>query len=220
MERTIYDYGDILSAIQGITPSAHIAGGAVRDTLLKRPIRDIDIFLSDADAKAIPSMLRSAFGYIKVGEWEQYEMFSDPAIAGVAKFEKADETIPICLIALKNLNDHDGAKEAAERNMKRFDFGLCMAAWDRFDIISTSRFTDDNTKKTFTLYRADNAGQFAYSMRRFENLTADRYVGFTLSVPERFEALAKEHSFKQHWYCDYKGMDGPNVMRPKNRKAA
>jgi tRNA nucleotidyltransferase/poly(A) polymerase len=36
-------YNPILSAIQNLDASAHIAGGAVRDTLLERPIRDVDL---------------------------------------------------------------------------------------------------------------------------------------------------------------------------------
>jgi hypothetical protein len=37
--KTFYDYGDMLSAIRTIRPDAHIAGGAVRDTMLGREIR-------------------------------------------------------------------------------------------------------------------------------------------------------------------------------------
>ena len=38
-------YNDMLSAIQQLCSTAHIAGGAVRDSLLERPIKDIDLFL-------------------------------------------------------------------------------------------------------------------------------------------------------------------------------
>jgi tRNA nucleotidyltransferase/poly(A) polymerase len=37
---TMYDYAITLASIRSIAPEAHIAGGAVRDTILKKPIHD------------------------------------------------------------------------------------------------------------------------------------------------------------------------------------
>jgi hypothetical protein len=193
----VEDYGNILEALRTLSASAHIAGGAVRDTLLGVQIRDIDIFLADAHGDRAAALLRSTFSYVKVGEWRQYEGFSDPAVLRVAKFEKADETIPICLIGLaKELSPYE--------NIERFDYGICMAFWwgGTTEMFTADQFKSDAETKTFTLYRADNAPQFAYSMVRFQKLTTDRYKGWTLSVPNQFEELAKEHSFRQHWYRD------------------
>src|SRR5262249_26797158 len=122
--RQVQYYGNILAALQRVISSlVHIAGGAVRDTILDRAIRDVDIFLPHSTGETAAALLRTEFGYVKVGEWKQYEHFSDPSVVRVAKFEKADETIPICLIGLaQDLSPHD--------NIARFDFGICMAAWE------------------------------------------------------------------------------------------
>ena len=72
----------------------------MRDTILERPIKDIDLFLDAFCADEAAAVLRSKFGFVKVGEWKSYEMFSDPAVVRVARFEKHDETIPVCLIGL------------------------------------------------------------------------------------------------------------------------
>ena len=81
----VQHYGTILEALQrDVSDSVHIAGGAVRDTILERPIRDIDIFIHSLSGDAAAALLRSKFGYVKVGEWRQYEMFSDPMVARVA----------------------------------------------------------------------------------------------------------------------------------------
>ena len=72
--------------------------------------------------------MRSQFGFVKVGEWKNYEMFSDPAVSRVAKFEKADETIPICLIGLDYAEWRE--ERTMQENLARFDFGICMAGWD------------------------------------------------------------------------------------------
>ena len=57
-------------------------------------------------------------------------------------------------------------------------------------------------------------------MTRFTKLTAHRYQGWTLSVPEQFEALVREHTFRKHWYQDdaHFGIErSPQVLRPKER---
>jgi hypothetical protein len=84
-------YGAILQTIQGLCPTAHIAGGAVRDTVLDRPIKDIDLFLDDSETESAAQLLRARFGYVKVGEWVQYMGFSDPMITHLAIEDLARE---------------------------------------------------------------------------------------------------------------------------------
>jgi hypothetical protein len=214
--RRVQHYDNILEALQRAIPgSVHIAGGAVRDTILGRPIRDIDIFLHHTAGEEAAVLLRTEFGYVKVGEWVQYEHFSDPMVVRVAKFEKADETIPICLIGLAEALSPHG-------NIARFDFGVCMAAWagGSGPMITSNCFKRDIESKTFTLCRADNLAQYSYSMVRFGKLTADRYKDWKLVVPSQFEELAKEHTFHKHWYKEgaHFGFEAfSQVLRPKDR---
>jgi hypothetical protein len=214
--RKVQHYDNILEALQRALPGRpHIAGGAVRDTTLERQIRDIDIFVRDDTSDKAAGLLRADFGYVKVGQWRQYEHFSDPMVARVAKFEKADEAIPICLIGL--VEDLD-----TYTNIARFDFGVCVAAWQGGSTAmhGDDRFYRDIESKTFTLCRADNLAQFSYSMVRFEKLTADRYKGWKLAVPDQFKELAKEHTFRRHWYTegDHFGLrNSPQLLRPKDR---
>jgi hypothetical protein len=210
-------YNPILNAIKDLDSTAHIGGGAVRDTLLERPIRDIDLFLEADATDGAACVLRSRFGYVKVGEWKSYEMFSDPAVIRVAKFEKADEAIPICLIGLKH-------PRMMQANLERFDFGICMAAWNGDEVYTAPEYKIDIEQKTFTLCRADNKLQFAYSMSRFDKMTADRYAGWKLVVPKPFTVLAAEYDLRKTHYCDYdtgewvpREVDGPQLLTPKAR---
>lgn len=211
------NYGPFLKSLQDLCPTAHIGGGAVRDSLLDRPIRDIDLFLDDTVTDSATALMRSKFGYIKVGEWTSYESFSDPAVVRLAKFEKADETIPVCLIGM---NKPRGVRE----NIARFDFGVCMVAWDGDTVCTTPEYDADVRSKTFTLLRADNLPQFTYSMSRFEKLTADRYAGWDLVVPSKFERLARQYAVKKLW-CDgdddndLKYRDAHQRLRPKSEPA-
>src|SRR3954469_13973841 len=122
--KTMFDYTTVLATLQQIAPEAHIAGGAVRDTILQKQIHDIDVFMRDEHVEEAAALLRSQCSYVKVGEWKQYLEFSDPAMTRVCKFEKADATIPICIIGL--LPQFAGWKA----NTARFDFGICMAAFN------------------------------------------------------------------------------------------
>src|SRR5262249_9197287 len=166
--KTFNDYTTILAALQQIAPEAHIAGGAVRDTLLQKQIRDVDVFMSDEHVEEAAGLLRSACSYVQVGEWKQYLEFSDPAMTRVGEFEKADEAIPICVIGLRP------QFTSPRDNIARFDFRVCMVAFDGKQTIRTAEFDQDEKARTFTLCRADNRAQFTYSMSRFEKLTANR----------------------------------------------
>jgi poly(A) polymerase-like protein len=213
-EATVFDYTHVLTTLQQIAPEAHIAGGAVRDTILEKAIADIDVFMDDQHVDAAAALLRSACSYVKVGEWKQYLEFSDPAMTRVAKFEKADETVPVCIIGLQSRF----ARPA--HNVARFDFGVCMAAFDGKDTLRTAEFDQDVQDQMFTMHRADNLAQFTYSMSRFKKITAGRYTGWTLTIPDELKEFAKEYTLRQHWYRDFtKGFAGHMVLRPKERAA-
>ena len=183
-------YNPILDAIKNLCPTAHMGGGAVRDTLLARPIRDIDLFLDVTYTDAAAKLLRSEFGFVQTFERKSYKMSSDPAVVRVATFEKADETIPICLIGLKQTR-------GMQDNLARFDFGLCMAGFDGDKVYTAPEYKRDVEQKTFTLYCADDQPQFNCSMWRFDKITADRYAGWRLVVPEAYRELAREYTFKK-----------------------
>jgi Poly A polymerase head domain len=219
--KTMFDYATTLATLQKIAPEAHIAGGAVRDTILQKAIHDIDVFMEDDHVDEAAAVLRSSCSFVKVGEWKQYLHFSDPAMMRVARFEKADETIPICIIGLQQ--DFANPKD----NIARFDFGICMAAWDGKQTIRAAEFDRDEKDRTFTLHRADNRPQFVYSLSRFEKITAGRYSGWSLRIPEEFEEFAKEHTFRRFWYRDFDTGDfikcfagGFNLLTPKERMGA
>jgi len=213
--KTMFDYTAVLATLQQIAPEAHIAGGAVRDTILQKQIHDIDVFMLDEHVEEAATLLRSQCSFVKTGEWKQYLEFSDPAMTRVAKFEKAAEVIPVCVIGLLP------SFATPRNNIARFDFGICMAAFDGKQTIRATEFDQDEKAHTFTLCRADNKAQFIYSVSRFEKITAARYKGWSLNVLSEFKDFVKDHTFRRHWYRDdfIKGFDGQSVLKPKERIA-
>ena len=57
--KTMFDYTTVLATLQQIAPEAHIAGGAVRDTILQKQIHDIDVFMKDEHVEEAAALLRS-----------------------------------------------------------------------------------------------------------------------------------------------------------------
>ena len=110
-------------------------------------------------------------------------------------------------------------------NLSRFDFGICMAGWDGNEVYTAPEYKRDVEQKTFTLCRADDWSQFNYSMSRFDKLTADRYAGWRLVVPQHFEEMAKEHALKKTHYYNHDTFEwmpreivaGPQLLTPKAR---
>jgi hypothetical protein len=192
---TVWDYHGLLGALQKIVPEAHIAGGAVRDTILHKPIADIDVFVKDEHLEQAAAFLCS-HGYKKVGAWRERYLFSDPLFSPSpmtrhAKFEKAGKTLPISLVEAGEplpislvgvLPEFANPKD----NIGRFDFGICQAAFVNFKIIQTAEFEQDAKAKTFTLLYAGHRGQFALSMHRFRKITANRYKDWSLVIPGKF----------------------------------
>ena len=173
-------YKSILSAIRDLCPTAHIGGGAVRDSLLERPIRDVDLFLDEFATDEAATLLRSQVRLRQSRRMEELRdvLRSRRGAGGQVR---------------KGRRDHPGLPDrTAPRVRKR---GRCK----RTSPASTSEFawrggtvarstprrntSATSSSKTFTLCRADDQAQFTYSMSRFDKMTADRYAGWRLVVP-------------------------------------
>jgi hypothetical protein len=225
-KRKQFRRGERRAVLQAVTGASLLLGHSIRPT---NQVRAADLVgvspaylnaavavLKAEDAGLLHSVLSgNTPSYVKVGEWKQYLGFSDPAMTRVAKFEKADETIPVCIIGL------EPQFTTPKANIARFDFGVCMAAFDGQQTIRADEFDQDVEAQTFTLCRADNLEQYAYSLSRFKKITAARYKGWSLVIPGEFEELTKEHTFQSFWYREFvKGFDGESVLKPKERVAA
>ena len=216
MIKTVHDYTAILASLQRIAPEArHRLGRGARYGHRKGDPRHRCFYERQARRRGRGPPARRSWLRQGLREWQQYLGFSDPAMTRVAKFEKADWTIPICVIGLR--------PEYAEwrGDISRFDFGICMAAFDGDNIIRTDEFERDAEGQTFTLLRADNEKQFDYSMSRFDKITTGCYRGWTLAIPEEFREFAKKRAFREYYRWEsIKGMDSKYVLKPKERVAA
>jgi hypothetical protein len=186
-------FEEILSKLKaaGVT-GALIAGGACRDHILGKPVKDIDVFVPDQEG--IEMKLGAAFGHLHVnpiiaaeyagagGEVDHvYEIsFGDDPFG--------DSHIPVQVIVLAN------GLDPVER-AKHHDFGICQAWYlgsttsGSGFINTTEAFHSDMTNKTFTLDHCEDGSQYARSMRRWLSKFAHRFPEFRVDS-SKFEQYA------------------------------
>jgi hypothetical protein len=184
-------FDEILSKLKaaGVT-GALIAGGACRDHILGKPVKDIDVFVPDQEG--IEMKLGAAFGHLHVnpiiaaeyagagGEVDHvYEVTtsSDP-FGSLNELQRA----PVQVIVLAQ------GLDPVER-ARHHDFGICQCWYVEGTqtaigfIQSTGAFHMDMTNKTFTLSHCENGHQFDRSLRRWERF-AKRFPEFCLDFSQ------------------------------------
>jgi len=179
------DWQAFLMRLQSQFPEAVIAGGALRDLILQRDIRDIDIFVQSRGKMTEP-MINMALGtfvqpmnpeWVKDYEEHLPELFAVYELGGYD-----EESRPFQIIALN-------MEVTPKSVIDRIDFGICRVAHDGEVFIITREFTKDAEQQTFTLVHTNNRQS---SQKRFYRLTEEKYLGYgavDLWEPKRFEEL-------------------------------
>lgn len=171
----------VLRDVQRIFPSAVLAGGYLRDTMLGRPPKDIDVMVKAVDFdKYTPEQL-SALGVVSSMDLS----YTQSEVREIAEFDNEHGNLPVQIVVL------DLDLEPVERALK-VDFGLCQIMHDGWMFAYSDLFVADISARTFTLARCETSAEFERSMRRFERLK-EKYPDFTLRVPARFQHLAPEN---------------------------
>jgi hypothetical protein len=163
---------DVLSKIQNEWPVATIAGGALRDLDLGRPIKDVDVFIpySVDSFSRLAKMMKSNFNvYVDKIEHEMGGICSRLAVGAQApshfifyyhgwKFEVTQKL------------------EAYQQNtiIDSFDLGICMICLVNGNIYRSPHYITDVTNKTMTVIH-DTGGQEHTHANRIEY----KYRGWT-----------------------------------------
>lgn len=175
---------------------AIIAGGTVRDFLLGKPHKDIDVFLPVA-GRGVGGrwidLLTHEFGYRKmhVTPFAIEYLNWQPELKFVLGYTIcSNEVIQFVGIDTQRLQRHDWGVEAV---VERFDFGLSQAAYDGKRIFVTDTFREDRANRTFTVTRCTGPADAERSRKRYERLAA-RWLPeqWALNIPEEFEPFFAE----------------------------
>lgn len=162
-----------LARLESLGLRGFIAGGAVRDMILRRPHKDVDIWLPHCYAATAEVQAR-AHGWRIVAEGG----YVSSALEAVYEYESNGETINLIVTPL----------QSPEEVMGRFDFGICRAAIRRLPcpigsgmfpvecvVVMTAEFLEDMQRKVFKV-RHDNGA--ARTLARWHHFS-ERYPDWT-----------------------------------------
>lgn len=173
---------DVLSKLHaGGFPSAIVAGGAIRDYIFGKPIKDIDVFVSYADTYdylfPISHFAHHLERNVFKEDWSSY--VDIPDVDSVYSVLPFTGELPVQIIVMKP------GLSPVER-VDQLDFGFCQAYYDGESVKHTWGFHEDANRKTITLIRCENQQEFDRSIIRYERLK-QKYPEFTLVIPEKFQ---------------------------------
>lgn len=159
-----------------------VYGGCLRDTVVGvGPIKDIDIAVANT-----PENDNAITAFVARREdTDEFNQF----IGGYGNFPDVDRSVQVTrpddlLVNFIVLGTDFPC--TLEDVAKRCDFGICQIAMDSSgEVLKTAEFHHDLRRYTFTYTRSPfDEAQFARSMRRYERLTAEKFDGWLLRVPE------------------------------------
>lgn len=176
---------DVLSKLHaGGFPSAIVAGGAIRDYIFGKPIKDIDVFVSWDDWFTLAQYCGVSFTKIldrdsAIEAWSLY--LEIPDVYCVYGVTPVDGELPVQIIVMK-----PGLTPV--QRVDQLDFGFCQAYYDggRKGIGITNHFAEDAQKKSITLVHCENQNGFYRSMIRYERLM-QKYQEFQLVIPQKYQ---------------------------------
>jgi hypothetical protein len=176
-------------------PEAIIAGGALRDLVNDKPVKAIDIFVSDHNEVTVNGnfglildsleefhhRLAKAIGdpnwsYTVSRSAPEYLESMDDQVVEVLSFNAPGITLPVQVVVLKDASN-------PWEVLKRIDFGICQIGHNGKATLATPEYTIDKVNHSFTLCRCESKAQMARSMQRYERLSA-KYPDWELVVPD------------------------------------
>lgn len=186
MNTIIQQFDNALAALKRAGIEGLIAGGAVRDYILNKPVRDVDVFVEyRAD---IEERLEQAFGVDCVSRMVAADYAGNEVKHVFEILGDSLTDVPVQVIVLnEGLTPGDRAAH--------HDFGICQCWYlgeGKFDW--TGAFFSDKELGRFTLSHCEGQGEFDRSMRRWAKF-AERFPEFTLRVPEEYMVFHRASEF-------------------------
>jgi len=174
----------ILGAVQSATPEALLAGGALRDRVMGREPKDLDIFVPynsvqpEVVEKMDAALAKLGYRYLEPPEVEEGASSELPDDA-VMKEEyhytsEHPDDLPINMIEV-------GKDWTPKKRLYHFDFGLCQIGYDGDRPIVTDAFQHDKDFECFTLLHAPTWRIFYQSLKRYRRFLA-KYPKFPLVI--------------------------------------
>jgi len=193
----------LVTDLKAIDPRAHIAGGAIRDLLLGKQVKDYDIF--------VPAFTDDAFQSIKGGITQmdvqkmlgaptysdygrQYHQW-DPELMGVANYKIDGCDVQVIWVKSEHADIY--------QNVERFDLGVCRVGCDTsWSLVYGDGFVADVRDKVFRLRTCKNPSQFSNSISRINRLK-QKYIEWGVYIPAQFGDYFDHSAFTRNLDNDW-----------------
>jgi hypothetical protein len=160
----------LLRSVQKDVPQALVAGGCIRDAINNRSISDIDIFVPESAVWIAADAIRKTHPTRTKTIPEPYFVFNNDV--RVVEYYESELGFPqVNLIGVTN------GTCTPEKQLERFDFGICRVAFDGQRLWKDLAFDRDQADETFTLLVWQTQEQRDFSVQRYERLQA-KYNGW------------------------------------------
>lgn len=173
----------ILDVVRWEFPDSHpvIGGGALRDSILNRPIKDVDVFMRAKDHITLDSELTR-----KIHTPIIYQLYGRSDMYGAWNLSQQIEGYDVQLI----LADFEQKEDLAHT----FDIGLSRVTYDGDSLYVSDEFLTDAADKALRIRRADNDHELERSLRRVERLR-EKYQDFRHDITDVERGLTKDQTF-------------------------
>ncbi|WP_320535304.1 hypothetical protein [Robbsia andropogonis] len=153
-----------------------IAGGAIRDAVLHRLVKDFDVYVENTPANMEALQRRFPNMTLLDTESDDYEGAA-PMLLVVYEANERHDGKPIQIMLVR--------RDPVEYVQSVFDFGLCKAyLCNTLGLVLEPEFIQDVRAKTITYYPSDDNH---YSETRAQRLS-EKYADYRVVVPDGFRA--------------------------------
>lgn len=174
---------DILRVAVDVSGVACVAGGYLRDNILNRPVKDVDIFVPRC-GPVLVEHYKKHFTAPKAPTTNKSA--SLPYIAATQQISSVQSVKLPNGTTLEVIQQDDMLDVWSVLN--RFDFGINRVAYTLDDgLLASGYFEHDSKNSTFTVRRCDDVAQATRLLTRYNKFTATKYRGWKLVVPEQFK---------------------------------
>lgn len=164
---------DVLEEVKFLLPYPVITGGFIRDSILGKKPKDIDVFFnycSDDD------YLDEVFDELNATKLEGATYMPQDEISSI--WDSLSFETPVQYIMLQS-------GVVLEERIRQFDFGFCQCWYNGKELYTTEAFDKDVAEGTMTLTFCEDKVQYDRSMRRAERFK-EKYPDRKLVIPDEF----------------------------------
>jgi hypothetical protein len=175
-----------------------VAGGAARDIWNGHPVKDIDVFVmggwrmeefAEKVFGIIPTPFHNLNPWVLVGGSDYIPLFRARGVMSVAELTWEGELLNFIFMDASVPNRDVVGNFDLASNQAWFNYSPGL---DRVFLETTFAFLVDHTEKCMTVNHCVSVEDAKRTWKRYQRLSAEKYQGYTLVVPQQFAEMFTE----------------------------